>query len=778
MPKNCWFPQVLLTTTTPYSGTAIKDVRSERYVFRTIYVPRSPNIQTPEAIMSHQPEKEEDPLIAALPPETDYFTYLTLLEYQLKAGNLPTLTRLLTVDDGTLAQEIGWGLPKLILPLLDKAPEDATKCLEVVARRGNPREVLIQVAEALENLAVLEDSDSSGPDQSFDDEEDDETLPTFAGEAERIHLGRLTLGEMPPLSASGQEESGFSRPDEDSSSTIPTPELSLLEFRILLSMLSILHPRITTMHPSRFLANSLPAALTAYRRLQVDTTATSCFLDSLGKLSGKRRPNLPPRSSNASVNQSPTVSMRPDPIYSAPLPDPEAKTETESTSETSRNERAIIRRLLQAVMLEVLDEYVHSFEATDLPSMSWAIRLRERYEPDRVLPGRQTETQQWNADQSLKERDITILNFLQLSKDLEVDASELFVESFGPGVSNPENVETEESTETESSSEFPTSPSQIPFSKAGTILLFAARQNTIELAASKPPDTFYPGPVGLPDFWSICGAFTHSIESPESGAPSSLPVLDAALSLLYNHIRLLGPGSSFPSELATSLSPLASLCAECPDPQLRDSAHAVASSILHKCPDPEVKVSFLKHVLGGSQPANLRAIAVNWLKDELLSFAVRARTPTNGTIPQPSSVPTVHEGNITSKTASIGLDPAILTTEPALILLLFLAPDDQKPESSIAVSDVRFYIATLNLVDVLISNHKLREALSNSEFNIQAKGRSMLVWLETWRGRFAGREKGFADDTGAQMIDIWSLDDAMDRVRTTLASNGSRSSDV
>src|SRR5204862_7126386 len=38
--------------------------------------------------------EDASPLVAALPPETDYMTYLTLLEYQLTSSNLPIFTKL------------------------------------------------------------------------------------------------------------------------------------------------------------------------------------------------------------------------------------------------------------------------------------------------------------------------------------------------------------------------------------------------------------------------------------------------------------------------------------------------------------------------------------------------------------------------------------------------------------------------------------------------------------------------------------------------------------
>ncbi|KKK19144.1 hypothetical protein ARAM_001412 [Aspergillus rambellii] len=96
---------------------------------------------------------EEDPLIRALPPATDYLTYLTLLEYQLTPARLPTLHKLL--QDEVLTTNIGWDLVKLLLPML---PE-STECLQDIACLGNPREVILRVCDALMQLHPTDHED-------------------------------------------------------------------------------------------------------------------------------------------------------------------------------------------------------------------------------------------------------------------------------------------------------------------------------------------------------------------------------------------------------------------------------------------------------------------------------------------------------------------------------------------------------------------------------------------------------------------------------------------
>ncbi|KAJ5785501.1 uncharacterized protein N7503_010713 [Penicillium pulvis] len=197
----------------------------------------------------------ENPLVQALPPATDYLTYLTLLEYQLTPERLPLLHRLL--QDEKLTTNIGWDLVKLLLPMLPAS----TDCLHDVARLGNPREVILRVSEALMQLQP-EDEDE----EDLADDKSDKRLPAHS-----------------------------------------------LQFNCLLAMLSELHNRIKTKSPSRFVATSLQAALEAYTSMPSDET-TLAFLEFLRDISPKKRPAPPPRSdSQSAVLRVNSISSAPDP---------------------------------------------------------------------------------------------------------------------------------------------------------------------------------------------------------------------------------------------------------------------------------------------------------------------------------------------------------------------------------------------------------------------------------------------------------------------------------
>lgn len=96
----------------------------------------------PDAAMASQ----TDPIQAlkeSKPPATDPITYLTIVGEFMSPEILPTLNELL--QDAQLAQEIGWNLVSLLVPV-----EGSEECLKTVAQLGNPREVILTVHEALE----------------------------------------------------------------------------------------------------------------------------------------------------------------------------------------------------------------------------------------------------------------------------------------------------------------------------------------------------------------------------------------------------------------------------------------------------------------------------------------------------------------------------------------------------------------------------------------------------------------------------------------------------
>ncbi|KAH8672876.1 YAP-binding/ALF4/Glomulin [Tricladium varicosporioides] len=230
----------------------------------------------------------------SLPPASDYMTYLTILESHLSPDILPRLNDIL--QDAELTQNIGWDLVHLLLPL-----PGGEKCLDTVARLGNPREVVLKVTEALELLKLEAGAESR--------EEGEEDIIQEKAESARSE---------------------------------PT---NVDKFCILLNLLSTLHPRIKTKYPSRFLSTSLMAVLAAFRPSNQATLAVISFVHTI---SGKKRPPLPGRKSSANL---PVVASGPQAEESAP--DPEAQDE-------DPREAAIQQKLLQSFVSHVLEDYVNS----------------------------------------------------------------------------------------------------------------------------------------------------------------------------------------------------------------------------------------------------------------------------------------------------------------------------------------------------------------------------------------------------------------------------------
>jgi hypothetical protein len=266
----------------------------------------------------------------SLPPASDYLTYLTILESHLSPEILPTLNDIL--QNAELTQNIGWDLVHLLLPL----PGSET-CLTTIARLGNPREVVLKITEALQLLEL--------------DTEDGEEKPD------------------------GSE---------------PTP---IDRFCTLISLLSIIHPRIKTKYPSRFLSTSLMAILSTFRP---SNQATSAVISFVHIISGKKRPPLPGRKSSLKIPTTPNGSQS-----GASAPDPEAQ-------EEDPQEAASQVKLLQSFVTHVLEEYVNE------NPLEWAARLQESFEPSKVVIGRQSLGESFREDPILQTRD-TIVGQLVVS---------------------------------------------------------------------------------------------------------------------------------------------------------------------------------------------------------------------------------------------------------------------------------------------------------------------------------------------------------------------------
>lgn len=323
---------------------------------------------------------DDNPLLKALPPAVDYLSYLTILEYNLNAEQLPILHQVL--QDTTLTANIGWDLVHLLLPLL---PESQT-CLQDVARLGNPREVVLKVTELLEGLTTADTDEGQK-----ENEEQEEEVRNYAEQvaktpAEESPVPRPTPSQCDvPMAVSSQ--GAQTKPRE--------PPSKVSQFCALLEMLAILHPRIKTRYPSRFLSTSLQSVLPAYATFLVDDLATEAMLTFIKAFAGSKRPRLPPRKSSTQVLVQPEQAL-------ASAPDPEA-----NAGPLAPEEIALQQRLLQSFLTFAAEGYTSSLHSDEdeVVAMSWSSRLQEHLHPDKSIPGRRTMREAFEEDENLHRRD-------------------------------------------------------------------------------------------------------------------------------------------------------------------------------------------------------------------------------------------------------------------------------------------------------------------------------------------------------------------------------------
>ena len=320
-------------------------------------------------------DDDDSPLVKALPPETDYLTYLTILEYNLTKEQLPILHNIL--QDVTLTTNIGWDLVHLLLPLLPASE----LCLQDVAHLGNPREVILKVTELLEAINQEEDDAPS--------EEDGEGEASRGGETENDTDEK---GENVPLHALEKRLDGAQMKRDGVQDGPPNPAT---RFQTLLSMLSTLHPRIKTKYSSRFLSTSLQAILPAYEKVVSEYSTTDAMLSFVKSISGSRRPPLPPRRSSTSIPRSEKPQS---------APDPEASSEPSGTQDL-----AVYTRLLQSFLTHIVEIYVDSISSDlDVCGFAWTSRIQEKIRPERIVPGRKTFGNMFSEMERLRDRDTRI----------------------------------------------------------------------------------------------------------------------------------------------------------------------------------------------------------------------------------------------------------------------------------------------------------------------------------------------------------------------------------
>ncbi|KAJ8069441.1 hypothetical protein OCU04_003095 [Sclerotinia nivalis] len=492
-------------------------------------------------------ETAKDPvvdIVTLAPPNGDYPMYLEFINKvlieehpspELRAELLRILDDLL--QNKGLANLMGWDL----MPTLLNVP-GSEACLITIARLANPREAIISV------MAELRKLDLYGIEDDWHGEE------------------------------AGLEQQKKS----------PEPN-DLDRFCFVLSLLSIIHPRIKTKHPSRFLATTVFAIMQAFHPSHRAVMAIGKFAQ---MVSGKKRPTLPGRKSSLSI----ASVMRPE-IESnlPPAPDPEAQEEDIDESE-------IQKKLLQGLVTHMLEMYINVYP------LEWAGRLQESFDPKRVVAGRTSLAEAFQTTPELQTRETVAGQLVSLSRDLGLANYDLLFDTIHSKepiahAPNPED-------------NLPDSPDDVPLSPAGCLFLLTSLIFSSVMFKTKTPE---PVMSIFPDHAKLVARFFESADG------SSIAIVDAvvAIGLWLEHSNKFVSGEFKDNDYMAHLRALSLWSATNPSPGLRYCTHQLTSAILHAHPVDAMRLTFISKTLQGSSDEisaiALKASAITWLKEELIT---------------------------------------------------------------------------------------------------------------------------------------------------------------
>ncbi|KAK5735669.1 YAP1-binding protein 1 [Elasticomyces elasticus] len=608
---------------------------------------------------------DESPLIKALPPESDYITYLTIVEYNLSIENLPILHKVL--QDATLTTNIGWDLVHLLVPLLPESEE----CLQDIARLGNPREVILKVTESLRLIEYDTPNDESAEDAS----------EVLAGATDsRVRAESSTYPIKTASTKEGEKRSGSSQMVE-----LPPPlPLAVSQFLALLSMLSILHPRIKTKYPSRFLSTTLQAILASFANSGSHREEMLIqIIKTVKTITGIQRPMLPTRRSSGMMSIIRTVS-------GSFAPDPEGA----ASSEVGPEERATKTKLLQSFVTHVTEEYLLHLppHAEDVPGMAWSSRIMEMQHPERTVDISKTFADRFQREEKLSRRIDAVGQVVALAQDLELTDDALLAAAVVTEKVPPVGDQDEE--------EPPATAEDIPLSRSGSVLLYAARQASAILydtasRSGSPEFTIFPDHQDL---------LKHCLSSPAQGTGTlgteSEAIIDAVLAIgliCLDHNSMGEPESD--EQFNDYLQVIALLSSNCPSPNLRGHAHYLATTVLRSQPDDNARLAFIRDTLEHCPFENLKVSAVGWIKGE----TIEANPPQAMTGQDSDSI-------FATPFALESLAPYLF---PSLHVDLITAPITEAWQTF--QLNLSFYLASLNFLYLLLRAKHLHSKLSIAE---------------------------------------------------------------
>jgi hypothetical protein len=169
--------------------------------------------------------------------------------------------------------------------------------------------------------------------------------------------------------------------------------------------------------------------------------------------------------------------------------------------------------------------------------------------------------------------------------------------------------------------EYPNSPESIPLSRAGSLFLvtsFIFSSILFGSQISPPVITIFP------DHAKILKGFIHTTQ-PETIGSEEQGVIDAvlAIGLWLEHTNRFVSGPLEDEDFLLHLQSLSLLSANNPSPTLRYASHALTSSILHAHPVDRLRLTFISDTLEECPYESLKASAVSWLKEEIITAEER-----------------------------------------------------------------------------------------------------------------------------------------------------------
>jgi len=587
------------------------------------------------------------------------------------------------------------------MPLLPESEE----CLQDIARLGNPREVILKVTEALRVI----DFEGLEPDPNEDEDE-----PIASEETQNPKHPSKTA----PVDTASS--SGITQAAE-----LPAPPpLPVMQFTSLLSMLAILHPRIKTQYPSRFLSTSLQAVLASFgNAVSHREELLSASVKFVKAISGTKRPMLPPRKSSMNI-----LAAKPR----APAPDPEADV---LPSGPSSAEAAMQSRLAYSFVTHLLEEYMLTvYSDVDAPGLAWCSRLQEKMHPERIIPGKESMTEKFVNDESLQDRLTAVGELVALARDLGLKADDLKAAILeNDGVSSGDRGREDEP---------PSTAADIPLATVGSLFLFAAANvSTVLYPSSKLQD-----PLAIfPDHQKILQTFVSG--SSEIGASiGSEPeaVLDAVLALAILAVEANNVGEPADDEQFNQyLQYLSLISSNSPSPSIRYHAFFLATTILRSNPSDVERLAFIRDTLEHCPFDNLKVGAVSWIKGETIEA-------------NPPSGPHEHDHGDDGEHEKA----SVFATSVALDTLApFLFPDLTHNLTAADVTDsyisfeqnYSFYMATLNFYFLLLSAPHLHDTLAIGDLHTNNDvGGSFLYPLKSAAQKF--REEG---KDGGKLAEVW-----------------------